>query len=126
MSIALLIATAVLALAGWLSVMYVWWRTENGVSDKPALAVANTYVAACIRLSRRGWYACTMYAKAVGIWGNKKMQKVFFALFPSAEPAFAKRDELVGLKDGPTSYFLRTISEKETIVLKRTPKKIFS
>jgi hypothetical protein len=47
----------------------------------------------------------------VGQWGNKKLARMFFSVFPDAAPAFAKRDELAGLKHGPSSFFLKSISE---------------
>jgi hypothetical protein len=126
MIIALLVTTGLLALSLWLTVMYVWWKEEQGLAQASATTVATAYFAICARLTRRGWYACTMYAKALGAWTNKKMQKLFFSLFPGAQPAFAKHDELAGLKHGPSSYFLRSISEKETTVSKKTVQKIFS
>jgi hypothetical protein len=122
----LLALSLVLAIAWWVSIMYVWWKKEQGTEQMPATIVAAEYAAVGARLSRRGWYAFMLQVRALGNWGNKKFQKIFFSLFPDAEPAFAKHDQLAGLKHGPTSYFLRSISEKETTASKRTTKKAFS
>lgn len=117
----LLVTAAILAIALWLTIMYAWWRQESGAPVRtPATAIAVSYAAVCTRLARRGWYACMLYVGTVRRWTNRKVQKVFFSLFPAAKPAFAKHDALAGLKHGPTSYFLRSISEKETAASKKT------
>lgn len=41
----------------------------------------------------------------------KKIVLLFFRLFPKAEIAFQKRDHLQGLKHGPSSFFLKNLSE---------------
>ena len=41
----------------------------------------------------------------------KKIVIFFFKLFPNAKLAFKKVDQLQGIKHGPSSFFLKTISE---------------
>ncbi len=93
--------------------MFIWWQNERGEKAPLATDTALVYLDKCARLARRGWYASALYARTIGIWGNKKVSKLFFKLFPDAAPAFAKRDALLGLTQGPSSFFLLSISEEQ-------------
>jgi hypothetical protein len=52
--------------------------------------------------------------------------KTFVMVFPKAHKAFEEKDALTGLTHGPSSYFLKKISEKEDInkVAPKTRRKI--
>ncbi len=119
MILGLFISAIVLVVLLWLTVMYLWWQEVRKAHEALATDLALEYLDKGVRLARRGWYASEMHLKAVSSWSNKKLQKVFFSLFPSAESAFTKHDELAGLSQGPSSFFLMSISEKE----KPAPKK---
>jgi hypothetical protein len=109
----LFIALGILLFCLWLSVMFLWWQKERNTNEPLATDVALTYADKGQRLLRRGWYFSQRHLKEWALWGSKKVSKVFFSLFPNAAPAFAKRDELAGLKQGPSSFFLLSLSEKE-------------
>lgn len=113
MIIGLTITALSLLLLLWLTLMFMWWRKEKSLHDPLATDVALTYLEKCVRLARRGLYASEMYAKEAGTWSGKKVSRAFFSLFPGAASAFAKRDELVGLHSGPSSFFLLSISETQ-------------
>ncbi len=115
-----------LTIGAWIVVMYIWWKEERGEKTTLATDVAFDYFEKCARLTRRGWYASALYARTLGMWGNKKASKLFFRLFPDAAPAFAKRDALLGLTQGPSSFFLLSISEEQKRKAKKslTAKKI--
>ncbi len=114
MSITLGFVLLGLLLALWGYSTYLSWKVSEGVSFAPIKAApfVTRYVQT-IRLVRRGWYGALLHAKAGLVWSGKRLEKGFVKIFPSAAPAFAKRDELTGLHTGPSSYFLKTISEDE-------------
>ena len=94
--------------------MFMWWRQENGLKDSPITTLdIEQYSQKAARLGRRGWYWSEMQLSHSVSWLNKKFASLFFSIFPNAAPAFAKKDELAGLKDGPSSYFLLTITEEQ-------------
>ena len=51
------------------------------------------------------------------VW--RYIAKFFYFLFPKALHAFKKRDEMTGLKHGPSSFFLHKISEHKKVAKKR-------
>jgi hypothetical protein len=111
----LFVALIVLAIGVWITVMYMWWQKENHIVEKP-IHLTDTmlhYWEKSERLARRGWYHTLLFGKQTFQWSNKKVGAIFFTLFPNAEPAFAKRNSLIGLEQGPSSYFLMSISEQE-------------
>lgn len=64
-----------------------------------------------IRLARRGWFLVLRYLDKLKAIVEKVLTKIFFAVFPNARKAFEKKDELIGLEHGPSSYFLMSVSE---------------
>jgi hypothetical protein len=54
------------------------------------------------------------------------LTKTIVTVFPKAKKAFQKKDELTGLEHGPSSYFLKKISEKEDLdkIIPKTRRKI--
>lgn len=112
--ISLFIVFAILVVALWLTIMFLWWRTEEKAHN-PVLntTLAIMYWQKIARTTRRTWYGVELYIKQGFVWANKKVSAIFFRVFPNAEPAFAKKDTLAGLKDGPSSYFLLSITENQ-------------
>jgi hypothetical protein len=112
MIITLSIALIVLAIAFWFTTMYSLWQKESGIaSQRLSIETCVAYWDKTERIFRRGYYSAMLYLRHGAQWGNKRMASLFFMLFPNAQPAFAKRDVLTGLHQGPSSYFLMSISE---------------
>jgi hypothetical protein len=121
MIITLCIALFVLIVAFWLTSMYSLWQKESGVISKPlSMETVLVYGDKFERMVRRGYYTLTLYMKHGAHWTNKRMASLFFMLFPDAQPAFAKRDALTGLHQGPSSYFLMSISESKGQIRRKT------
>ncbi len=113
MIIELSIGIAATALLLWLVLMFMWWREEQKKADPLVTETALTLSQKSARLARRGWYALEMKAGKAAHWCNRRASRAFFTLFPSAAPAFAKRNKLAGLSHGPSSFFLMSISQEE-------------
>lgn len=112
--VSLVLALAVLIVLLWLTLMVMWWHNSENAEQPPLdTSLVDRYSGKALRLVRRGWYATQLYAAVVLRWSNKRFATLFFRIFPNAEPAFAKRDYLAGLKHGPSSYFLHTITEDQ-------------
>lgn len=109
----------VILILAWVTLMGVWWQKEHKGENPLSSETIVTYGEFCARLARRGWYRCTFYFEKALSWSTRKLSKGFFILFPGAVPAFQKKDELAGFKHGPSSFFLKSISEKP----KRTTRK---
>jgi hypothetical protein len=111
MILTLAIIAIVLVLALWISVMLVWWRSEQ---EKPVKTIKPTDLIRSVhkatRMARRSWYGGVRYSKQVALWGNKKARAAFVTLFPNAKSAFVEKDKLTGLEHGPSSYFLANLS----------------
>ena len=123
MILGLSVVLAVLVIASWVTAMYVSWKRSEGSAPSPIKQeVIASYWSKMVRKGRRSYYRSLFTFKQTLQWGNKAFSHVFFSLFPNAAPAFAKRDMLAGLKDGPTSYFLMSISEEEPRKTRRTRK----
>jgi hypothetical protein len=123
MILGLSVVLVVLIVASWVTAMYVSWKRSEGLNPSPIKQeVFVSYWSKMVRKARRTYYRSLFTFKQSLTWGNKQFGHVFFSLFPSAEPAFAKRDMLAGLKDGPTSYFLMSISQEEPRKTRRTRK----
>ncbi len=114
--IVLLVTLLVIGLIGtWLLAMYIWWKREYNTTFSP-VPIDETILPLSdkmTRIARRKWYLTLLYGKKAIKWNAQHLTDLFYAIFPSAKVAFAKRDALTGLKDGPSSYFLKTISEKD-------------
>ena len=114
MGTTLLIILAGLAVLLWLSTMLLWWHEGTHAEHTMLDAVALKQIERIIRLSRRSYYAGMLYSTRAFNWGNKSMGRAFVHVFPNAAPAFQKHDMLAGLEDGPSSYFLHSISRSTT------------
>ena len=108
----LVIVIILLILALWISVMLLWWRTEQ---EKPVKTIKRGDIVRtinkAIRAGRKSWYTSLRYSKQVAAWGNKKARTAFVAVFPKSKPAFVKQDPLTGLEHGPSSYFLANLTK---------------
>jgi hypothetical protein len=121
MIITLCIALVVLAIAFWFTSMYALWQKESGIDSKLlSIETVITCWDKSERMFRRGYYSAMLYVKHGAQWSNKRMASLFFMLFPNAQPAFAKRDVLTGLHQGPSSYFLMSISESRGQATRKT------
>ncbi|HVY35963.1 MAG TPA: hypothetical protein VG982_01650 [Candidatus Paceibacterota bacterium] len=115
-----LITLLALVLVAWLVLMLLWWKKEHGQEDVAlSSAFFETYIQKVFRLVRRGWYRLQSYGMVALSWSNRKIAALFFKLFPSAIPAFAKPDETAGA-NGPSSHFLTSILQSR----KRDEKKL--
>jgi hypothetical protein len=112
MILAFVIAIVALVIALWISVMLLWWRSEQ---EKPVKTIKRRDVVRtwnkAARLARRSWYGSMRYTKQASAWGNKKVRTAFIAVFPKSKPAFVKKDPLTGLEHGPSSYFLANLTK---------------
>ncbi|MCC6198759.1 hypothetical protein IT401_00905 [Candidatus Nomurabacteria bacterium] len=110
----LVIALITFALLSWVAYMYLWWKKDQGVPETPlTLADAQRSAEQGARLARRGWYQAQIQTQKAASWVQQKAGRAFFTIFPDAKEAFTKKDELAGFSHGPSSYFLRSISERE-------------
>lgn len=96
------------------------WSIKKGSAQNPAEERISEFATKMVRLIRRGWYASLR-----GILIGLKtvvflLAKLFFFVFPNAKKAFEEKDELTGLTNGPSSYFLMSVSEYKEEV-KKTP-----
>lgn len=106
-----IVSIIVLIIALWIIAMLELWNINKGTYQGPAEERVASFLTKTVRLTRRGWYislrAITEGLKVVSIY----IARGFFILFPKAKQAFEKKDELTGLTDGPSSYFLMSVSE---------------
>ncbi len=120
MSITLAIVLIILVISTWLYAMYLAWKFDQGVASG-TIRTAPFLVRweRGIRLTRRGWYGAAMHAKQVLNWGNRKAGDAIVSVFPKTAPLFTKPDALTGLTDGPSSFFLKSISPSVKNPLKK-------
>ena len=92
--------------------MALWWRS---VQEKPIKIIKREDVVyrwnKAARIARRSWYESQRYSKKAVSWGNEKVTNAFVTVFPKSKPAFVEKDLLTGLQDGPSSYFLASLSK---------------
>lgn len=109
----LLILLIVLIVLFWLSVMLLWWHESEAHAHPTLDRVALKQVDKVIRLTRRSYYAGELYSRRVFNWGNSSLGRAFVRIFPQSAPLFQKHDVLTGLENGPSSYFLHSISHSK-------------
>lgn len=119
------IALVVLLFTFWIFTMYASYKIEQGVEQKEiSVSDIGAMTERILRLFRRGFYAGSMYIRNGFSWSNKQIESGFIKIVPSSAPAFEEKDELTGLKVGPMSFFLQSISESKTkSTRKRTGRK---
>ena len=111
----------------WLYSMYLSWKLDSGMVLRPIHERdITTRQEHLTRVTRKYWYWTQLKIGVWSSWVGEKITRLFFKLFPSAVPAFTKKDPLTGLEQGPASYFLKQISESkpETPVLRNRKKKV--
>ena len=92
----------------WLVVMIILWRKQVGGD---VLREINPLIKSGVRGTRRIWFLILRGINTVRSYFTRVIAKLFFWVFPNAKEAFEKKDELAGLEQGPSSYFLMSISE---------------
>lgn len=101
--------------------MLMIWRKEGQQTETLAEEL-DPIVTKGARTIRRTWFLFLRGVNAVRAFLTVLITKTFFALFPKAQKAFEKKDELTGLQQGPSSYFLMSISEGKEFSQKGQPK----
>lgn len=99
----LLLIILVSAILLWISSMILWWQEETKVEVETINVHLSKQTGRIARYGRRGYYIVVLYTKK------------FIALyFPSIYKTMNKPNPTAGLEHGPTSYFLHSLSEKDT------------
>ena len=107
----------------WIYGVYLSWKQNEGVVFEPIeRSVFVTRWAHLIRLFRRGWYGARVEGKHLLSWSGKQAENAFVTVFPKSAAAFTKHNQLTGLQQGPSSYFLKSISVPKPRAEKRLPK----
>lgn len=94
----------------WVLSMYRLWKYHYKANLEEGVVVQEK-VSATARALRKCWFAFERGMQSVRALVTRYATKLFFFLFPKAKDAFIPKDELTGLKDGPSSYFLMSVSE---------------
>ena len=94
----------------WLLTMVYLWRKEEHLKQD-TLAEIKPVLTKSTRLARRALFWSLRRLLVLRDYIGDLIAKGFFKLFPKAQKAFEKKDELIGLDHGPSSYFLKSISE---------------
>ncbi len=113
MILTLVVVLVVLILAFWLLAMYASWKQQKGMLTAIDEHDIRSRTDQALRLVRRTTYTGIRYFNTGLNWSLGHASKGFYALFPKAQSAFVKHDELTGLTKGPSSYFLHSISESK-------------
>jgi hypothetical protein len=106
--------------------MYSLWKENNKQQNIESISeIVPIYYDKGSRFMRRAWFGVLRLLSKLGDIATLIATKVFFALFPKAKKAFENKDELTGLEQGPSSYFLMSISEEVSAnkVTKKTRRK---
>lgn len=119
--ITLVVSLFISLLILWLVAMLMLWRKEGQQTETLAEEL-NPLVNKSVRTIRRTWFLFLRGVRKVQDFLTLIITKLFFALFPKAQKAFEKKDELTGLQQGPSSYFLMSISEGKDNPQKEEPK----
>jgi hypothetical protein len=110
----------------WLLVMYAVWKQKNKHQEVNSISeIVPQYYSKSSRFLRRLWFGILRLVSKLGDITTIFATKVFFGIFPKAKRAFEKKDELTGLEQGPSSYFLMSITEEVAAnkVAKKTRRK---
>lgn len=105
----------------WLVAMLMLWRKEGQQTETLADEL-NPLVSKGARTARRTWFLFLRGVRKAQDFLTLIITKLFFTLFPKAKKAFEKKDELTGLQQGPSSYFLMSISEGKELPEKEESK----
>lgn len=118
-----IVSIVILLIALWLAAMVELWNINKGTYQGPAEERVANLLIKTVRLIRRGWYASlraiVQGLKVLAVY----IARGFFAIFPNAKSAFENKDELTGLTDGPSSYFLMSVSEYKEEIKKITSRR---
>lgn len=108
----------------WLLVMYKLWKDQRQNEGLPQNL--SPFVSNFFRILRKSLFTLRRKISLLKSKVSIYLAKVFFFIFPKAKKAFEKRDSLTGLEQGPSSYFLMSISKEvaENKLAKKTRRKI--
>ncbi len=110
----LIVIIAISLLVLWGTTLYLWWREETGNPVAPLTApVIARKIDQCIRICRRGWYSSCRIVDTTSRKTGSYILNILLRIAPRLEQVLTRKDALTGLKHGPSSYFLMTISEKK-------------
>ena len=102
----------------WILIMFLLWRKhENAHIVEKENIVINKFT----RNLRKILFGVIRLINKIKTFIKKHLTKVLIFIFPKASKAFEVKDPLIGLEQGPSSYFLMSISED--IKSKNTTKK---
>lgn len=96
----------------WLLVMYNIWREEMKIKiaeEYKVLPIVNKLR----RVLRRFWFAILRVLSKLKDRVTFLATKLFFKIFPGAKKVFEPKDKLIGLDHGPSSYFLKSLSNEK-------------
>ncbi len=107
--VGLILSLCIVLICLWFFIMYsLWKKEEHGDTSLSELSPVYTKSA---RTFRKLWFKAQRGVSTAREVATIAIAKAFFFLFPKARKAFEQKDELTGLHHGPSSYFLKTISE---------------
>lgn len=123
MIITFAILLAILIFVTWIFSMFLCWKVTEDipltiVEIAPFLKQWNKGA----RLFRRGWYLTNRHTRDVIGRTRNNAANIIVKTLPQSAHLFVKQNKLSGLEIGPTSYYLKKISQKPKISLKRLPK----
>lgn len=108
-------------IALWLFAMLTLWNTQTKQTTD-MIEELRPVATKSLRTLRRFWFLVLRGVATIRAAATTLITKLFFTIFPNAKKAFEKKDELTGLQQGPSSYFLMSISEGKELPGKEEPK----
>lgn len=105
----------------WLLVMYNIWRERNKDQGLADHKVPEVY-AKTKRILRRFWFYLLRLLSKLQNFLTIAATKIFFKIFPKAKKLFISKDKLTGLEHGPSSYFLKSITQEKNDLKKNRRK----
>lgn len=122
MIITLSIILGSLIIITWVYSLFICWQLEQSVTIKTIeTTVLLRHLQKGLRLSRRTWYQTQRQTRQVLGWTRENTTNIFIKILPNSAPLFSKQDKLSGLYLGPTSYFLKKISQPAKLPIKHLP-----
>lgn len=97
----------------WLFIMYSLWKKDD-LERKYLESNINRFSYKTAQVSRKIYFLLTRKIDILRSKITLYLAKAFFFFFPKAKKAFEKKDALTGIEQGPSSYFLMSISKEVT------------
>ena len=111
------IVVLLLLLSWFLSLYIVWIQNKETDTDSTEKKIVALTTKTTRFLRKIKFFSQRIYALSK-VTIQHYSGKIFFLIFPNAKRAFTEKDELTGLKNGPSSYFLMSVSEYKDEVKK--------